>query len=120
MRWLMCMVVCAVLVGGDVAVFAAAPPSSDFDCRVAEHRPKRLRRLSNRFGTKQPAPIVQHDEEATSQNDLIPAPATPASDPVRLNARGGWTQSATMDYSRDDRESAAALFPIQTPADPNE
>ena len=119
LRWFVCLAISAAVVGDDVLMFAASPQTSGFDCRVADHRPKRLRRLGNRMGTKHPAAIVQLDDETTTEDDRVSAPAAAPNGPVRLNATGGWKGAAAMDFSRDESDTAAALFPVEAPPGPN-
>jgi hypothetical protein len=112
-RLLVCLAMGAALVGGEIAAFATSPNVSGADCRIAEHRPKRLRRLGNRLGTKHLVPLVQLDEVAADNNPASTAAAA-SEDPVKLNVNGGWNGSASTKHILDG-ESAAALFPANAP-----
>jgi hypothetical protein len=105
-RSLVCMATTIILLGGEIAACAASPQSPLMDYRVAEHRPKRLRRLGNRFGANQPSPTIQLGEGSS--------PAAASNDPVKLGVRGGWNGSPSTKNDLTD-ESAAALFPAQAP-----
>jgi hypothetical protein len=109
-RSLVCVTICVAIVGAET-VFAAAPQISGTECRLAEQRAKRLRRLSNRTGTIHFAPSVEHDGTVVA-DDHPPMPNS-ASEPTWLNAAGGWNGSGTTEHSPDDGESAAALFPTR-------
>ena len=111
-RSLVCLTICVAIVGAETA-FAAAPQISSPECRLAEQRAKRLRRLGNRTGTRHFAPSREHDGTVAA-DDQSAMPYT-ASEPTWLNAAGGWNGPGAMEHSPDNGESAAALFPTQAP-----
>jgi hypothetical protein len=118
-RSLVCVAMTMILLGGEIAAFAAAPQASLMDCRIAEHHPKRLRRLGSRFGAKHSAAPIPLNEEMASDNGQPSPPPVASHDPVRLEVSGIWISSASLDDDWSD-QSAAALFPAQSPASQTE